>query len=312
MAYRITLILAIVLAFSASIFANRRFGGPSRPEAMPLWRCQRIVSMAPSITETLYALGLGDRVVGVTRFCEYPPEAKDKPKVGGFCDPNVEAIVALKPDLVIVLEDDEFLLAVLQKLGLETLVVSHKTVQGVIDSFRVIGRVCGKGAEGRRLAETYQDRIRSIQEKTEGLPKPRVLFALDRIIGRGHLIDVYVAGADDYFDQIIACAGGENAYQERRVRYPILSPEGIIWLNPDVIVDVVASPSWEKTDRNLIVADWNEVKQVSAVKNHRVIVLNQSYAYVPGPRSLQLIEELARLLHPELDWKEKEEVGTKK
>ena len=137
------------------------------------------------------------------------------------------------------LEEHEESLPGFEKLKLETLVVSHKTIEGIIQSFRTIGRVCGKGPEGRRMAYQYENRLRQIQEKTRRLPRPRVLLALDRTLGRGHLADVYVVGSDDYFDRIIELAGGQNVYQQRGVRYPVVSTEGILWLNPDVIVDLV-------------------------------------------------------------------------
>ena len=241
-------------------------------------------------------------MVGVTRYCEYPPEVKDKPRIGGYYDPNFEAILALKPDLVVMLEEHEQSLPGFEKLKLETLVVSHKTIEGIIESFRTIGRVCGKGPEGRRMAYEYENRLRRIHEKTRLLPRPRVLLALDRTFGRGHLADVYIVGADDYFDRIIELAGGQNAYQQRGVRYPVVSPEGILWLNPDVIVDLVPKSVLEQTDRKTIVADWNELAGVEAVKNQRVLVFDQDYDFVPGPRFIRLVEDLARVLHPEVKW----------
>ena len=220
MIYRATLLVAILTIFSASFLLRQRFDEPMRPEVVPYWRCERIVSMAPSITETLYALGLGDRVVGVTRFCQYPEEVQSKPRIGGHYDPNFEAILALKPDLIIMLEEHASLLPWFEKLKIETLVVSHKTVAGIIDSFRKIGRVCGKGDEGRRMANQYERQLEWIAEKTRSLSRPRVLLSLDRTFGRGYLADVFVVGADDYFDRIIECAGGENAYRGSKVRYP--------------------------------------------------------------------------------------------
>jgi iron complex transport system substrate-binding protein len=302
MVYRITLVAAIVLVFSASLLAQRRMEAPFRPAAMPTWQCQRIVSMAPSITETLYALGLGDQVVGVTRDCKYPPEAQEKPRIGGYYDPNYEVILSLKPDLVVMLEEHEQSLPGFEKLKLETLIVSHQTVEGVIESFRTIGRVCGKGPEGRRLAYDFERRLRRIREETRLLPKPRVLMALDRTMGSGHLADVYVVGGDDYFDRMIELAGGQNAYTDRRVRYPVLSPEGMLGLNPDVIVELVCQAVLEQTDRKTIADDWNDLGQVEAVKRHRILVFDQEYATVPGPRCILLIEDMARALHPEVNW----------
>jgi iron complex transport system substrate-binding protein len=302
MVYRITLVAAIVLVFSASLLAHKWLPRPIRPESVPSQRCGRIVSMAPSITETLYALGLGDRVVGVTRYCEYPPEVKDKPRIGGYYDPNFEAIVALRPDMVIMLEEHAESLPGFEKLKLGTLVVYHKTIEGIIQSFRTIGRVCGKEAEGNCMAEQYENRLRQIEEKTRRLPRPRVLLALDRTLGRGHLADVYVVGADNYFDRIIELAGGRNVYQQRGIRYPVVSPEGILWLNPDVIIDLVPKSALEQTDRQTLLADWNELAGVEAVKNHRVLVFDRDYDFVPGPRFIRLVEDLAQVLHPEVKW----------
>ncbi len=291
---------AIVLVFAATLLAHKRIDATTRPKAMPLWQCRRIVSMSPSITETLYALGLGDRVVGVTRYCQYPPEVKDKVRIGGYYDPNFEAIVALKPDLVVMLEEQEQSLPGFEKLNLETLVVCHKTVEGIIDSFRTIGRACGKGPEGRRMARDYENRLKRIHDKMQGAPRPRVLMALDRTFGRGHLADVYITGADGYFDKIIELAGGQNVYRQRGVRNPVVSPEGIMGLNPDVIIDLVRKDVLEQFDRQTILADWNELRQVEAVKNHRVLIFDQDYAWVPGPRFVRMVEDLARALHPEV------------
>ncbi len=302
MVYRITLLASIAVVFAACMLGESWLNNPLRPEVSPQWQCRRIVSMAPSITEALYALGLGDRVVGVTRDCRYPSEAADKTKIGGYFDPNFEAVVALQPDLVIMLTEQEQSLPNLKKLKIETLVVSHQTIEGLIDSFRTIGRICGKGPEGRRMAADYQNRIARIREKTESLPRPKVLMSLDRTMGLGHLADVYIVGDDDYFDKLIELSGGQNACRIKGIRYPIISSEGIMQLNPDVIIDLVYPDMFERVDRTSIVGDWNELREVDAVKNHRVVVFNQDYACVPGPRSILLVEDLARTLHPEVNW----------
>lgn len=314
MVYRATLIAAIVLVFSASLLAHKRIDDPMRPQVTPFWQCRRIVSMAPSITETLYALGLGDRVVGVTSDCRYPPEVTEKTWIGGCYDPNFEAILALKPDLVILSEEHEQALSAFEKLEVETLVVSHKTIEGVIESFRSIGRVCGKGPEGRRMAYDYENRLGRIHDKTRLLARPRVLLALNRAVGRGYLDDVCIAGADHYLNRIIELAGGENACQEAGDRYPIVSPEGIVCLNPDVIVDLAPKRLLNGSDGQALVADWSELEQVGAVKNGRVVVFDQDHAIVPGSQFIDLVEDLSRAIHPEVKWDgmdENEELGTR-
>jgi iron complex transport system substrate-binding protein len=297
MMYRIILLGAIAAAFAASWLAQGRLHDAGQVEiTRDVWQCRSIVSMAPSITETLFALGLGDRVVGVSKFSNYPPEAKEIPRVGGHLDPSLEAILALKPDLVIMLEEQRESLRSLEKLNLETLVVNHQTTTGIIDSFRRIGRVCGRGPEGRRMAGEYEQRLEQIRAKTRDLPRPRVLVVTDR--PRGRLTDVYVAADDHYFDTMIELAGGQNAYSQRGVRYPVLSMEGIAWLNPDVIVELVPTAGSGSFDPGAVLKEWDQLKQVEAVKQHRVAIFDHDYDCVPGPRFIRLVEDLVRTIHP--------------
>ena len=304
MGYRFTLIASILFVFAGGIWLDRRLAEPRRSECLPRWGCRRIVSMSPSITETLYALGLGDQIVGVSRFCDYPPDVRDKPRVGGYFDPNLEAVLMLKPDLVVVLEEQAETIPAFAELDLETLTVNHKTVAGVIDSLRKIGRVCGRGTEGRWMAMQFEERLAQIRDKTKNSPRPRVLVTMRKPQNGGHLNDIHVAGADEYFDAIIELAGGRNACRIESVRNPAMSPEGIIWLDPDVIVDLVWSEDSQALDRGQVAADWNELPQVKAVRNGRILVFEQRYVFVPGPRLMQFIQVLARRLHPELDWRE--------
>ncbi|NLF09895.1 MAG: ABC transporter substrate-binding protein [Pirellulaceae bacterium] len=307
MFYRFTLITAIATVLAGGILANRRLDEPFRAEYVPQWACRRIVSMAPSITETLYALDLDDRVVGVSRFCEYPPQVMEITRVGGYFDPNLEAILLLKPDLVILLEEQAESVPALMKLDLETLVVNHQSIEGIIDSFRVIGRVCGRGAEGRQIARQISERLDWIRNKTKDAPRPNVLLVMDRTYYRGkfkngRLSDIYVAAADKYFDALIEAAGGRNACRIQSVRNPVVSPEGIIWLDPDVIVELARPDAMQRYNRDEIIGDWDELPQVKAVKHGRVLVYDKSFACVPGPRFIHFLQVLARDLHPELDW----------
>jgi iron complex transport system substrate-binding protein len=216
-------------------------------------------------------------------------------------DPNLEAILALKPDLVILLEEQRGALSSLEKLNLadraddhwhlETLVVNHQTIAGLIDSFRRIGRACGRGPEGRRMAQEYEDRLKRIRDQNQHLSRPRVLLVTERPTDR--LADVYVAGDDHYFDTMIELAGGENACRQRGVRYPVLSLEGIAWLNPEVIVEL---PSVRKAEAK----EWDQLPQAEAIKRRRVAIFDHDYDCIPGPRFIRFVEDLARTIHPEL------------
>jgi iron complex transport system substrate-binding protein len=264
--------------------------------------CRRIVSMAPSITETLFALGLGDRVVGVTQFCQYPPEAQRLPKVGGYHNPNLEALVALKPDLVVMLVEHEELMPALQELGLKCLVVCHQNVEGILDSISTIGAALDKQAEADKIVADIQARIDRVRRKTAGLDRPRVMFAIRQTAGSGRLEDVTVAAANGFFDKVIALCGGQNACRDLAAPFPVVSREGLQWINPQVIIDLVPPLSPTELDKRTILQDWEQVAEVEAVRSGRVYVLRDDFASIPGPRFILLVEKLARLLHPEVEW----------
>lgn len=297
------LLAAVILAVFGGSFVARAMLGNGGPEEPPGGKVERIVSMAPSITETLYALGLGDRVVGVTDYCRYPPEAQEVAKVGGYHNTNFEAVVALEPDLVVLLSGDERCLSALHKLGIRTLVVCHNDVEGILNSFLQIGRVGGPEADARRMITDIRTRMRHVRQKTAGLPRPGVLLVAQRSLRPDKLEDVYVAGSDGFFDSIIELAGGENSYPPTSVRFPVVSAEGILWMDPDVILDLTSGVAQGQHDQETLRGAWQQVADVKAVKTGRVHSLEQDYAFVHGPRFILLIEDLARLIHPEIDWR---------
>jgi iron complex transport system substrate-binding protein len=291
-----------LLAFAASFSIRQRWFPPANLASATPGDYRRIVSLAPSITETLFALGLGDRVVGVTRYCKYPPQVKDIAKVGGYMDPNFEAIIALKPDLVILLEEHEQSLGGFGKLGLKTITVRHKTVAGVIDSLRTIAAVCQADSQGRAIADDMQSRLDRIRKKTANANRPRIMIAVDRFRGGGNLADVYIAGKDDYFDKMIDLAGGANVYRQGGIRFPVVSIEGIMRLNPQVIVDLASGLGDKPDEADIAADDWRGLTGVEAVKHNRIYAISRDYSLVPGPRFIKFVEDLAKLLHPELDW----------
>jgi len=276
----------------------KRSGGPVA--------CRRIVSLAPSVTEILFQLGLGDRVVGVSRFCKYPPEARNRPRVGGLFDPNMEAILALRPDLVIMPRPRDNSAPGFNKLGLATLMVEHRDPENILESIGVIGRACGVEKTASALVDELCARCARVREKTARLPRPRVLISVSRTAGSGRLEGVYAAGNSAYFNPIIDWAGGWNVLGHTAQAYPIVSREAILKTNPEVIVDLVNVSNTPNCSVKACRRDWDQLSQVDAVAEDRVYVLTEDYAPVPGPRFILLVEKLARLLHPEVDWNKTE------
>ncbi len=197
---------------------------------------QRIVSTAPSITELLYALGLGDRVVGVTRFDRYPPEALKKPNVGDYTSPNLEAIASLRPDLVIIQTNPVQLAQKLQTLRLKVLEVDQENIAKLYNSFRVVGEATGASAQAARLVDSVSAQLDSIAPALARLPRTRMMFVVGRSPNR--LDGLIVVGRASYLNEIIELAGGENVFRDAVAAYPEVSLEEVLARNPETIVDM--------------------------------------------------------------------------
>ena len=266
----------------------------------------RIISMAPSITETLYALELGDRVAGVTRFCQYPAETQEKQNVGGYFDPNYEAIAMLEPDIVLLLPEHEKVWKYLDEFEFHYEVVHNRTVSEIIDTITTIGSLCDVEERARYIVSDIKKRMNVISMQTRGKPQPRVLLSIGRTMGTGTLKDVYIAGKKTFYDELITAIGGKNAYEGVDIAYPVLSAEGLLHIDPDVIIDLVPDLDKRGLDEKTILREWNSVPGVKAVKYGRVHILSGDYTVIPGPRFIMLLEDLARMLHPEIKLDEHE------
>lgn len=256
---------------------------------------QRIVSLAPSITETLFALGLGNRIVGVTSYCVYPAEAKNIENVGGYADANLEKIVAMHPDLVVLSREHEKQRTYLDRFHVRTLTVDDATCASVCSSFAEIGRVCLVTHASDSLIGLFQERLAVTAPTMRPL---KVLFCVGRDSpGAGIIKSVYAAARATFYSDLIVAAGGINAFPDSLPAYPRLSPEGILAIAPDVIIDV--APAMGSYACSLLVADWQAMDRIPAVKNKRVYCMSKEYATVPGPRLLLLLDDIRRMLKTE-------------
>jgi iron complex transport system substrate-binding protein len=263
---------------------------------------RRIVSLAPSLTETLFALGLGDRVVGVTRYCAYPPEVAELPKVGGHLDPNFEAIVTLEPDLVVVIPSSSESGQRLKSLGIRVLEVDQHDVEAVLDSVEVVAGACGIPDRGTTLRKELERRLAWVAAVVAGAPRPRALVVVGHQAGDDAVRSVWAAGSDTFYDGVLRIAGGDNAVTGGLARYPELSREGLASLDPDVVLDVVAGLGDRRLDLETVQTGWMRLTELRAVRDHRVNVLEGDQMVVPGPRLPEMVEAVARALHPDLEW----------
>ena len=260
----------------------------------------RIVSTSPSITEILYALGLGERVVGVTSFCHYPPEAAKKTKIGDYLRPNIEVIAALRPDLV-VLESSGIRRSPLpSSLNLKVIEVDPGTLAGVYETIRRIGEAAGVPGDATALAARIRGTLDDIRRRTAKLPRRRVAFIVGRTPGR--IEDLVAAGGKSYLDEVIAIAGGDNVFHDALGAYPKISLEEMIGRNPEVIIDMgemAETTGVTEQQKRAVVKLWSRYPTIAAVRQGRVFAVASDIFVVPGPRVVEAAREFARMLHPE-------------
>lgn len=261
----------------------------------------RVVSLSPSVTEVLFAVGAGPVVVGVTRYCDYPAEAQTRPCVGGFVDPDYEAILGLSPDLVLLRQEHRDARAKLQALGVGILTVDHTTIGGIVDSIRSLGRACGTTAKSTDLADEIEQTMAEIQARTAGLPRKRVLISIGRTMGSGSLKELYAAGEEGFYDRLLTLAGAENACREFEQPYPRLGPEDVVRLDPDIVIDLVADLETKGLTAAAVRQEWRALPGLRAVQNGQVHVFGEGYVVIPGPRFILILERFARTIHPGLD-----------
>jgi len=306
------LITVVVAAFVGSAVGTRLIGedpargagvgraaGPQRVAP-----ARRIVSLAPSVTEVLFGVGCGDRLVGRTQYCNYPAAARRVPSVGGYVDPNLEVVTGLRPDLVIAtrMGAQGKLQRALRRMGIRVLIVDHGHLEGVIASFRSIGRACGGTHKAEALVAATRARIAAVQRRIRGRPRRSALVVFGRNGTPGALREVYVAGRTGLYEEIIHLAGGRNAYTQRVPAFPKLSLEGVLRIDPDAIIELASDQLRHGHTVAELRQGWLAVPQLSAVKHGRLRFVTGGYGQIPGPRLFRLVEDVARALHPEVHW----------
>jgi len=257
---------------------------------------KRIVSLSPNLTQVIYALGDLDSVVGVTVYDEFPLEVVDLPKVGGWINPNYEAILALKPDLVVIMKDQDISFGdKLRELGLETFTAkSNDSISDILQSITDLGQMLDKEEQAQKLTGHIKTNLDQINEKNKNSSKKSVLLVVGR--NPGSLEDIYVIGTNNYINELIELAGGENIIKNERNALKI-TKESIFSLNPEVIIEI----NHLKSDREAQILEiWKSLKQVDAVKNNQVYVLSSKVLLHPSQRIVEGAQILVDILNPEI------------
>jgi iron complex transport system substrate-binding protein len=274
----------------AAIEVTDQLGRTIRLDTLP----QRIISIAPANTEILYALGIENRIVAVTDYCNYPPEVKDKSSVGGFSTPNIEKIVALTPDLVLAAPIHEVqIIPQLEAKGINVLALTPTTIDEVLKAITLVGRVTGSEKKANDLVAGMQKQIKTVIDKTGSLSveqRPSVLF----IIWHDPLM---ASGLNTFHDELIKKAGGVNTVTDEG--YPSINLETVIQFDPAIILAGVGMG--EGMDAPLKFAqEESRLRDITARKNNRVYGVDTDTSGRAGPRIVDALEKFARLIHPEL------------
>jgi iron complex transport system substrate-binding protein len=285
---RLGLLLAALAAVATAHAAAQR--QPSPPPA-------RIVSLVPATTEMLFAMGAGSQLVGVGSYERYPPEVFRLPRLGGLLDPNVEQLIALRPDLVIFYETQAELRAQLQRAGIRTFSYTHRTLADVTITLKELAAAIGRRADGERTAAAIEARLSAVRRRVAGRPRPRTLLVFGR--EPGSLRGITASGGYGFLHDLLELAGGTDVLADIRQPSVSMSSEMILARAPDVIIELHYGEDWPEARIASERRAWSALPSVPAVRSGRVHLVVGDEFVVPGPRVTLAAERLAEVLHPE-------------
>lgn len=270
---------------------------------------RRIVSLTPVGTEILFDLGQGGNVIAVTDFCDYPPEALEKPKIGGYAEINFEVLIAMKTDLLVLQDIHAQFAPQLEKLGIPYFIVRQNSVEEICRSIAGLGKICGAGERAEARITSIKEELSRIAKKTSGAERPKVMICVSRELSEQRINSFYVAGSDNFYNELIGLAGGRNVLKKTRAAYPYISVEGLLRLNPDVIIDLIGDRNFyhskDKIDLNVVfdekylIEQWKKSASIDDAGDIRVSILEGTVYLRPGPRVGQVVLAFARAIHPE-------------
>jgi len=255
---------------------------------------KRIIPLAPSLTEILYYIGLGDYVAGVTEYSYYPPEAREKPSVGSYVDPNIEKIISLSPDLVIGTKDGNLPNSVylLEQARIPVYVVNPRNVRDSLSTIDEIGSLCGVSDRAHQLVQNLNKRLEAVQNAVASGERPLVFIQINSS-------PIMTVNKDTFLHDLIRLAGGTNMTADEPNTYPRISIEEVIRKKPDIIIISTMGKEGEFEEAR---EEWMKWKSIPAVRNNRVYLIDSDIINRPSQRIIDGLEAMARLIHPEIDW----------
>ena len=268
---------------------------PAEAQAPPA----RLICMAPNIVETVFALGEGDRVLGVASFTTWPEEATELPDVGALYDPDLERIVALKPDLMIIQQKHEKVEALCAERGIEVMIVDMGRVAGVFEGIRRIGRRLDAEDRAEALCDEIESDLAAVAERIGDGPPVATFLCVDR--QPGTLKGLFTVGGESFLSEMLAIAGGRNIFADVSRDYFQPSLEALVARGPEAIIELRPSQAQTEEAKAKLFGDWQALKNLPAVESGRIAVLTEEYIVLPGPRMARIAERLAEVLHGDAD-----------
>lgn len=253
----------------------------------------RIVSLIPAVTEMLFAIGAGDQVVGVSTFDTFPKEATTRTRVGGLFDPNFEAILTLRPDLVIVYGSQDELIGRLDRVRIPMFSYRHAGLVDITGTIRALGARVGRAAQAETLATRIERELDAVRQSVAGQPRPRTLLVFGR--EEGSIRGLYVSGGVGFLHDMLEVAGGVNVMADVKREGLQLPLEQLLARAPDVVIELRASEKWNTDRMALETAVWKTVA-VPAARNNRVRFLPDESLTIPGPRVAAAVRLIAGAL----------------
>ena len=289
-------LLVVFLFFFLSIFSDLWASDAGYKSA------NRIVSSSPSITETLFAMGLEERVVGVTDFCKYPQEACKLQSIGGMVNPNMEVLVSLRPDLVLHLSHSARMARNTKNLDIPSFGINMDTLADILNSIKILGKTLGVEKNAEQLIKKLTEGINSYKEKLKGIAPKKALLLLGDSSDPGR--DLYATGHGTFLHELLEISGGKNILPATMARYPRITKEYIIEKSPEVIIE--AGPKSRLTPPQIKerIKGWERFPSIKAVQKGQIHYIGADYILIPGPRLLNIIEQFSRAIHPDIFLKE--------
>ena len=263
-------------------------------EPSALAQARRIISIIPSTTEMLFAMGAGDRVIAIGTYDTYPPEAQKLPRVGALIDPNVEQILQMRPDLAVVYGTQTELKRRLDRAGIAYYSYAHKGLADITSTIRTLGMRVGAAPQADALATRVERDLAAVRTAVATRPRPRTLLVFER--EPGSLRNIFASGGEGFLHDMLEIAGGADALGDIHRQSVTMSTEMVLARAPEVIVELRYS---KDTINNADMSAWNRLAGVPAVKNHRIILLTGEEFVVPGPRVAAATRRLAAAIHPD-------------